>query len=94
MGWFSHGVACSGLFLVVLSSMQSVLAIDNLRVAHQWKLMDFAWPNDEMRQLFPAYKREDNLPLGLEVAGDKLFITVPRWRRGVAASLNYINLNG
>ena len=47
-----------------------------------------------MKKLFPDYKQEDNLPLGLEVAGDRLFITVPRWKRGVVASLNYIKING
>ena len=56
--------------------------------------MDYDWPNNETRQLFPSYKQEDNLPLGLEVAGNRLFITVPRWKPGVAASLNYIMLNG
>ncbi|XP_015597382.1 protein yellow [Cephus cinctus] len=68
-------------------------AIDNLRVAFQWKQVEYAWPDNDTRLLFPAYKKEDNVPLGLEVAGDRLFITVPRWKLGVAASLNYISLN-
>lgn len=79
--------------LVVIIFGQQVVAIDNLRVAFQWKQVDYAWPNDDTKKLFPAYKQEDNVPLGLEVAGDRLFITVPRWRQGVAASLNYIRLN-
>lgn len=68
---------------------------DALKVKYQWKLMDFDWPEDrDYKNLFPDYKREDNLPLGLEVAGDRLFVTIPRWKRGVAATLAYINLNG
>lgn len=68
---------------------------DRLTVAFQWKQMDYEWPTvDVQKTSFPNYLREDNLPLGLEVAGNRIFITVPRWKKGVAASLNYINING
>lgn len=89
----------NGLGRTILSSLAVIflidgsLAVDKLRVAYQWKQMDYDWPNNETKQLFPFYKQEDNLPLGLEVAGNRLFITVPRWKPGVAASLNYIMLN-
>lgn len=71
--------------------------MDNLEVAHQWKQLDYAFPSEEARQeaiLKGEFIPENNLPLGLEVHDDRLFITVPRWRKGVAASLNYIRLNG
>lgn len=73
---------------------QPIDAIGNLRIAYQWKEIDYDWPNDDVKKLFPDYNREDNLPLGLDIADNRIFVTVPRWRRGVAASLNYINLNG
>lgn len=69
-------------------------AIGKLRIAYQWKQIDYEWPSNDTKRLFPDYKQEDNLPLGLEVTNDRIFITVPRWRQGVAASLNYIRLNG
>jgi len=69
-------------------------AIGKMRVAYRWKQIDYDWPSNDTKRLFPDYKQEDNLPLGLEVAGDRIFVTVPRWRQGVAASLNYIRLNG
>lgn len=68
--------------------------IDHLRVAYQWKQLEYDWPSEETKRIFANYRQEDNLPLGLEVAGDRLFITVPRWRRGVVASLSYIKING
>ncbi|CAH2042679.1 unnamed protein product, partial [Iphiclides podalirius] len=34
------------------------------------------------------------MPTGLARWRDKLFITVPRWKRGVPSSLNYVYLNG
>ncbi|XP_014232843.1 protein yellow-like [Trichogramma pretiosum] len=82
--------------LLLLAIGASVQGIDRLRVAYQWKQLDFDWPDskdDDVRRAFPSYDAADNLPLGLEVGGDRLFVTVPRWRRGVAASLNYIRLN-
>ncbi|KAJ8680521.1 hypothetical protein QAD02_016308 [Eretmocerus hayati] len=79
--------------ILVVVTMRVCEAIDHLNVAYQWKQLDFDWPNDMVKKLFPEYKLEDNLPLGLEAAGDRLFITVPRWRKGVVASLNYIKIN-
>jgi hypothetical protein len=70
-----------------------VSAVGDLRVAYRWKQIDYEWPSNDTKRLFPDYKREDNLPLGLEVTNDRIFVTVPRWRQGVAASLNYIRLN-
>ncbi|XP_011251659.1 protein yellow [Camponotus floridanus] len=68
-------------------------AIGKLRVVYRWKQIDYDWPSNDTKRVFPDYKQEDNLPLGLEVAGDRIFITVPRWKQGIAASLNYIRLN-
>ncbi|TGZ53553.1 Protein yellow [Temnothorax longispinosus] len=87
---------CRASSIVVAAAFLIVLldgAIGKLRVAYRWKQIDYEWPNNDIKRLFPDYKQEDNLPLGLEVVGDRLFITVPRWRQGVAASLNYIWLN-
>ncbi|XP_063921680.1 protein yellow [Zophobas morio] len=60
-----------------------------------WKELSFAWPSDEAKTSAIKsghYIPENNLPLGLERWKDKLFVTVPRWKAGVAASLNYIPL--
>jgi hypothetical protein len=38
------------------------------------------------------FVQANNLILGLEVWRDKLFITVPRWKAGVASTLNYVSL--
>ncbi|XP_017753652.1 PREDICTED: protein yellow [Eufriesea mexicana] len=70
-----------------------VTADDGLRVAFQWKQLDYEWPSNDTKLLFPGYKQEDNLPLGLEITSTRIFVTVPRWRRGVVASLNYFNIN-
>jgi len=82
------------LFLVCV--VHSVLCMDHLHVIYEWKQVDFAYPTESARQEAIAAKdfiQENNLPLGLEVYGNRLFITVPRWKTGVAASLTYIYLN-
>lgn len=38
------------------------------------------------------YVQANNLPVGLEIWRNKLFITVPRWKAGVASTLNYVLL--
>lgn len=71
--------------------------MDNLNVAYEWKELDFDFPSPEARRVaieMGEFIPENNLPLGLEVYGDRLFVTVPRWKSGVPASLTYIHLNG
>ncbi|XP_057653642.1 protein yellow [Diorhabda carinulata] len=84
-------------FLVfsLLCILKDTVAIDSLKVAFQWKQIDYDFPSPEAkwdatnkRQYIP----ENNLPLGLEVYGDRIFITLPRWKEGVAASLTYIKM--
>lgn len=50
-----------------------------------WRELDFAYPSDGVRQSALATQRfvpENNLPVGIEVWNDKVFVTVPRWRQG------------
>lgn len=75
----------------------AVAAMDNLRVAFQWKQLDFDFPSEEARQQALAngdFIPENNLPLGMEVYKDRVFLTVPRWKTGVPASVTYFSLNG
>lgn len=46
-----------------------------------WQELEFAWPNETVKQeaiSSGSYKANHNLPLGMDVWNDKLFITVPR----------------
>lgn len=70
--------------------------LTNLKERYKWKQVDFTWPSNEVKEL--ATQKGDfipanNLPLGIERWNNKLFITVPRWRNGVGATLNYIDLD-
>lgn len=84
------------LFLVLWAGLASVSAQNPLQPLFSWKQLDWNFPNDTMRKSYENSGRfvpANNLPLGVNIWNDKLFITVPRWKKGVPANLNYINLN-
>ncbi|XP_050077790.1 protein yellow [Anopheles maculipalpis] len=67
-----------------------------LKEKFKWREVSFAWPSEAAKQdalSSGKYIVHNNLPLGLERWRDKLFITVPRWKSGVAASLTYVNVS-
>lgn len=60
------------------------------RTWYQWKQLDFDYPTEEARLsaiLNREFIQENNLPLGLEVYGDRLFVSMPKWKPGVPATL-------
>lgn len=70
---------------------------DNLRVAYQWNQIDYEFPggSDDRTEAIRsgAYVPENVIPVGLEVYKKRLFLTLPRWKSGIPASLAYININ-
>jgi hypothetical protein len=93
---------CLWLFLPLVVQLilpSSFIEAKNTKLEEvfHWNLVDFNYPDDvsrsksiESKQFIP----ENNLPLGLEVWKDKLFVTVPRWKAGVPSTLNYVSLTG
>ncbi|XP_017857521.1 PREDICTED: protein yellow [Drosophila arizonae] len=72
------------------------VAKDNLRVAYEWREMDFQYDSPDQRWSAierGAFKPANVIPFGLEVYRQRLFVTLPRWRNGVPASLAYLDLN-
>ncbi|KAK3921376.1 Protein yellow [Frankliniella fusca] len=67
-----------------------------LQERFSWRQLDFAFPDERSRQVAlqtGGFIPENNLPVGIEVWRDKLFVTVPRWRAGIPSTLNYISLS-
>lgn len=53
-----------------------------LQEKFRWKEVSFAWPSESAKEdalKTGRYQPENNLPLGLDVWKNKLFITVPRY---------------
>lgn len=83
--------------LFLLLGLMCLKASADLDVRFQWNQLDFDFPSEDHRKFAVEHEdfiQENNLPLGLEIYENKLFMTVPRWKNGVAASLAYIDLTG
>lgn len=67
-------------FLLVFSIVACVHCA-KLTEKFRWKELEYKWPSEAAKQeaiKSGQYNADNNLPLGLEVWKDKLFITVPR----------------
>lgn len=67
--------------IFVLAVIACSAAGRKLEEKFSWKELEFAWPSEEVKQeaiKSGKYIESNNLPLGLDVWKNKLFITVPR----------------
>lgn len=79
-------------FIAIVATVDAV----KLKEKFKWREVEYDWPSQEAKQEAISsgkYVAPNNLPLGLERWRDKLFITVPRWKSGVAASLTFVNIS-
>ena len=56
-------------------------AAAKLDVKYAWKEIDFSWPSEVIKQeaiRSGKYYAKNNVPLGIEVWKDKVFVTIPR----------------
>ncbi|KAG5889898.1 hypothetical protein JTB14_008044 [Gonioctena quinquepunctata] len=71
-------------------------AAAELEEVFKWNELSFDWPSEEAKNEALEngdYIPENNVLLGLYKWKNKIFVSIPRWRDGVAATLNYISLN-
>lgn len=79
---FQKTCAICVITLLILSKVETTT---KLRELFSWKALDYAYPSydDKVRALFSGeFIPENNLPVGIEIWRDKLFVTVPRWKEG------------
>ncbi|XP_076266424.1 L-dopachrome tautomerase yellow-c [Rhynchophorus ferrugineus] len=84
------------VLLLVAVAVYQTNALTKLEDVFTWKELPFAWPSEEAKNAAISekdYIPENNLPLGLARWKNKLFVTIPRWKAGVAASLGYLSLD-
>ncbi|KAL5284329.1 Y-f.2 family protein [Megaselia abdita] len=82
----------------VLISVFILNVSNGLKLQEQfsWSKVEFNWPSltDKKNSLQSGhYIPKNNVILGIERWKDVLFVTVPRWKFGVASTLNYIHLS-
>lgn len=82
------------MLFVVLTMAHLLLGIQ-IKEEFSWNQVIFEWPDPEVEKKAissGAYIPENNLILGMAIWMDKLFITIPRWKAGVASALNYVEI--
>lgn len=63
------------------------------RTVYSWKLLDFEFPSDRARLeaiASESFIQENNLPLGIETWKDRIFLSMPKWKTGVPATLAWL----
>lgn len=63
------------------------------KTRYAWKQLDFKYPSEAERDIAISsgdFIPENNLPLGIEVWKNRLFVTMPKWKNGVPATLAVI----
>ncbi|CAM6031572.1 unnamed protein product, partial [Sphagnum compactum] len=82
-------------FLVLISA-NIISGALKLEERYTWNQLDWEFPNEIMKMQALAtqtYVPTNGLPVGVERWQNKLFVTVPRWRDGIPATLNYIDMD-
>ncbi|CAG9838937.1 unnamed protein product [Diabrotica balteata] len=82
--------------LTLLIFVEVAVCVQKLQEHFQWNILDYEFPTEAIRRnalLTGRFKPENNLPVGIEIWQDKLFVSVPRWKEGIPATLNYVPLN-
>ena len=81
------------LLLVISCAVLAVKGRDPsevFAVVYEWNQLDFSWPDDSYKARFldsSQFIPENTTISGVKVWGDRLYVTLPRWRRGVPATL-------
>lgn len=68
--------------LLLISCIANGFYCAKLQEKFRWKEVSYAWPSESAKVdaiKTGRYQPENNLPLGLDVWGNRLFITVPRF---------------
>lgn len=74
-----------GLLGLLLLLAGHAHAAYKLQERYSWNQLDFAFPSERLKDQAIAsgdYIPQNALPVGVEHFGNRLFVTVPRWRDG------------
>lgn len=85
------------IFIIGFSLFATCWANNNLQTKYKWNVIDFKYEKPEERQAAidnHTFIPTNVIPVSLDVYENKLFLSTPRLKSGVPASLAYINLQG
>ncbi|XP_014476544.1 PREDICTED: protein yellow-like [Dinoponera quadriceps] len=79
------------LVAIILPLLYGRARAEKLETLAQWSLLDFALPYDH--DFHDQYRPENVVMTGIEIDCDRIFISTPRLRAGVPATLSFIPRN-
>lgn len=86
------------IFIVGISLFATTCWANNdLKIKYKWNTIDFKYEPSEERNAAIDQKTfipENVIPVSLDVYGNRLFVSMPRFRSGVPATLATIDLKG
>lgn len=77
------------LIPTILSLLYVRTKAETLETVAQWQLLDFALPYD--RGFLDQYQQENIVLTGIEISWDRIFVSMPRLRAGVPATLSFFS---
>ena len=90
-----HSTRLWSIFAISISLFAMHVIAYNLELKFQWKNIDFDYDTAEKREddiENLTYIPDNVIPVGLDIYKDRLFLSLPRLKHGVPATLAYINL--
>lgn len=83
------------IFTIIIISLLATCWASNLEIKYQWKTIDFDYGSPEKQKEAidrGSFIPNNAIPVGLDIYKDRLFLTLPRLKTGVPATLAYINM--
>lgn len=92
-----HSSNVVSICIIGISLIAACWANNDFQTKYEWKTIDFNYETAAERQEAINNKMfipPNVIPVGLDVHENRLFLSLPRLKHGVPASLAYINMNG
>lgn len=91
-----ESTALINIFVIGFSLFTACRANVGFDIKYKWKTIDFNYPTNERQMAIQngSFIPDNVIPVGIDVHNDRLFLSLPRLKHGVPASLAYINMNG
>lgn len=86
-------------FMFMITCLSSVKMDEGTRpmLVYKWVTLEFDWPNDTMKQQYITdedYIPENNAINGIKVYNETVYLTIPKLKKGIPATLTVVHNNG
>nr|ADX87358.1 yellow-h3 [Heliconius melpomene] len=84
-------LVCIAVALATSDSFNSFPQRNAIETLYRWKQIDYVFPSPQSRRLAiqnGEFNQINVIPLGIERWQDRVFVSTPRWKKGVPATLS------